>query len=259
MLFLKTLIGNLLTNRLLFKMKNKFELAFIEKLIFSNYKIRSKAIQINGEIDDNFKLISRNDTYFFKIYAVNTEKEFVKFQVDILSSLKKNKKTSNNKPAVNGSLFGSFTDKNNNLRFYRMNSWIEGRLWSKVNPINKSLRFELGEVSAKISKELKIIKKSYERKNFHWDLQNFLWIENYVNEFKDPQINRVKKLIKSFKKEEGKYKSGKNSPHNDLFSIFGSEICCDHTNDNGIICSHHYVYQYNLNKYYSFFYHFIYF
>ena len=28
-------------------MKNKFELGFIEKLVFSNYKIRSKAIQDN--------------------------------------------------------------------------------------------------------------------------------------------------------------------------------------------------------------------
>ena len=41
-----------------------------------------------------------------------------------------------------------------------MNSWIEGRLWSKVNPISKSLRLELGEVSSKILNELKTVKKN---------------------------------------------------------------------------------------------------
>ena len=46
-------------------MKNKFELGFVEKLVFSNYKIRSKAIQVNGEIDDNFKLVSKDNTFFF--------------------------------------------------------------------------------------------------------------------------------------------------------------------------------------------------
>ena len=46
-------------------MKNKFELGFVEKLVFSNYKIRSKAIQVNGEIDDNFKIVSKNNIFFF--------------------------------------------------------------------------------------------------------------------------------------------------------------------------------------------------
>ena len=72
--------------------------------------------------------------YFFKIYPKNTDKEFVKFQIDILYSLKKNKKTSSNTPTLNGNVIGSFQDKDNNLRFFRMNSWIEGRLWSKSKP-----------------------------------------------------------------------------------------------------------------------------
>ena len=53
-------------------MKNKFELGFVEKLVFTNYKIRSKAIQVNGEIDDNFKLVSKDNIFFFKIYQKNT-------------------------------------------------------------------------------------------------------------------------------------------------------------------------------------------
>ena len=70
-------------------MNSKLELNFIEKLVYSNYKIRSKAVQLDGEKDDNFKLVAKNKSYFFKIYPVNTKKDFVKFQTNILYSLKK--------------------------------------------------------------------------------------------------------------------------------------------------------------------------
>ena len=66
-------------------MKNKFELSFVEKLVFSDYKIKSKATQINGEIDDNFKLVSKNNRYFFKIYPKNTRKIF-SFKVVLLTN-----------------------------------------------------------------------------------------------------------------------------------------------------------------------------
>ena len=49
-------------------MKNKFELGFVEKLVFSNYKIRSKATQVNGETDDNFKLAEPTLKLFCKNY-----------------------------------------------------------------------------------------------------------------------------------------------------------------------------------------------
>jgi len=206
-------------------MNSKLELNFIEKLVFSNYKIRSKAVQLDGEKDDNFKLVAKNKSYFFKIYPVNTKKDFVKFQTNILYSLKKNNNTSVNTVTINGRLFGSFVDENNNLRFFRANSWIEGRLWSKVNPINKSLRLELGKVSAEILNGLKSVKKVYSRKNFHWDLQNFLWTEQYIDLLELSQKRVVKKLIAKFKKVEKKYKKLRKSIiHNDV-------------NDNNIIVS----------------------
>ena len=50
-------------------MKKKFELQFIETLVYSNYGIKVKATQVEGESDDNFKLNSKNKSYFFKILA----------------------------------------------------------------------------------------------------------------------------------------------------------------------------------------------
>ena len=74
-------------------MKNKFELGFVEKLVFSNYKIRSKAIQVNGEIDDNFKLVSKNNIFFLKSILKIPIKSLLNFRLIFFIHLKKNKKT----------------------------------------------------------------------------------------------------------------------------------------------------------------------
>jgi len=72
-------------------MKNNFESKFIQNLIYSNYGLRVKAEQIEGELDDNFKLTCDGKSYFFKVYPANSEIEFVKFQSNLLNHLKKNK------------------------------------------------------------------------------------------------------------------------------------------------------------------------
>ena len=54
-------------------MKNKFELKFIEDLIYSNYGIKVKAKQVAGELDDNFRINHNDKSYFFKIYSTNTD------------------------------------------------------------------------------------------------------------------------------------------------------------------------------------------
>ena len=66
-------------------MKKKFELQFIETLVYTNYGIRVKATQVEGESDDNFKLNSKNKSYFFKIYPKKTDPKFVKFHILIFS------------------------------------------------------------------------------------------------------------------------------------------------------------------------------
>ena len=69
-------------------MKNNFESKFIQNLIYSNYGLRVKAEQIEGELDDNFKLNYDGKSYFFKVYPANSDLEFVTFQSNLLSNLK---------------------------------------------------------------------------------------------------------------------------------------------------------------------------
>ena len=54
-------------------MKNNFESKFIQNLIYSNYGLRVKAEQIEGELDDNFKLNYDGKSYFFKVYPAEIQ------------------------------------------------------------------------------------------------------------------------------------------------------------------------------------------
>ena len=160
-------------------MKNNFESKFIQNLIYSNYGLRVKAEQIEGELDDNFKLNHDGKSYFFKVYPTNTDLEFVAFQSDILDHLKTFDKTPKNILTNKKTSFASFIDDKNSVRYFRMNEWIDGILWSSVNPIDNELREKLGYESARLVEELKQIKCNYSRINFSWDLANFLWVENH--------------------------------------------------------------------------------
>ena len=208
-------------------MKKKFELQFIESLVYSNYGIKVKAIQVEGESDDNFKLNSKNKSYFFKIYPKKTDPKFVKFQTNLLINLKDYKKAANNKLTLDKKPYATFFDKENEIRYFRMNDWINGRLWSSVNPINKNLRHELGLESAKLILKLKKVNSNYFREDFDWDLSNYIWIEKIYKKIdigKKRQLI-IEKLLINFKKKQSEYEGlRKNLIHNDL-------------NDNNIIVS----------------------
>ena len=108
-----------------------------------------------------------------------------------------------------------------------MNEWIDGRLWSSINPIDSILREKLGYESARLVKELKQIKCNYSRINFSWDLANFLWVENHYKKvnLKKGHCLVIKSLIDNFKNKKKEYKKLRKSLiHNDL-------------NDNNIILS----------------------
>ena len=208
-------------------MKKKFEIQFIETLVYTNYGIKVKATQVEGESDDNFKLNSKNKSYFFKIYPKKTDPKFVKFQTNLLINLKDYKKAANNKLTLDKKPYATFFDKENEIRYFRMNDWINGRLWSSVNPINKNLRHELGLESAKLILKLKKINSNYLREDFDWDLSNYLWIDKFYKKIdigKKRQLI-IENLLLNFKKKQSEYDGlRKNLIHNDL-------------NDNNIIVS----------------------
>jgi|TARA_B100000959_G_scaffold282761_1_gene349925 4-aminobutyrate aminotransferase-like enzyme/Ser/Thr protein kinase RdoA (MazF antagonist) len=206
-----------------------FSIKEIQKLVNINYGVTCTLKKLNGEKDFNYRLITKKGkAYYLKIYPKNTDLNFIIFQTKLLNHLSKRtgSKTPKNLLSKSGSNYSIFRDKKGFIRYFRINSWIEGRLWSKINPIPNNLRFELGKEAGIITKKLKNFKSDFVNAEMQWDISNSLWTKQYLKFIKR---SSEKKIIKSFQnkfeKELTKFKKLRKSfIHNDV-------------NDNNIIVS----------------------
>ena len=206
-----------------------FSFKEIQKLVNTNYGFTCSVKKLYGEKDLNYRLLTKKEgVYYLKIYPKNTDLNFVRFQTKLLNHLSKKTelKTPKNILSKSGLSYSHFRDKKGFIRYLRINSWIEGRLWSKINPITNNLRFELGKEAALITKKLKNFKSDFANAEMQWDISNSLWTKQYLKFIKK---SSEKKIIKSFqndfKKGLTKFKKLRKSfIHNDV-------------NDNNIIVS----------------------
>ena len=121
-----------------------YEAQHIAKELFH---LSGTAFALDGEADFNFKIQTTNKNYLLKISRPAENPDYVDFQ----SMLLQHAATKNvmEIPEIildlNGSAISKVKDENGEERFVRMLSWVEGRLWSSVNPITNSLLNSLGE------------------------------------------------------------------------------------------------------------------
>ena len=176
------------------KSEKEISISLVQKLVKEYYGIKGNATKLNGELDLNFKISANNSQYYLKVYNHGTDIKFAKFQEKILNKLNKaSEKKVYPKQLLNknGDAISFFYDESDEKRFFRLNSWIEGRLWSEVNPITDTLRQKLGQNAGKLTQSLynlKTIDCSY---NSDWDLAKSLWTVNYLKSFKNKKNKKV--------------------------------------------------------------------
>ncbi len=176
------------------KSEKEISINLVQKLVEEYYGIKGNATKLNGELDFNFKISANNSQYFFKIYNQSIDIEFAKFQENIFNKLDKTlEKKVYPKQLLNtkGNTISSFYGKNNKKRFFRLNSWIDGRLWSEVNPITNTLRKKLGRSAGKLTKSLESLKIIDCNYNTDWDLSKSLWTVNYLKLFNTKEKLKV--------------------------------------------------------------------
>jgi len=174
------------------KSEKEISINLVQKLVKEYYGIKGNATKLNGELDLNFKISANNSQYYLKVYNHGTDIKFAKFQEKILNKLNKaSEKKVYPKQLLNknGDAISFFYDESDEKRFFRLNSWIEGRLWSEANPITNTLRKKLGRSAGKLTKSLKSLKIIDSNYNTDWDLAKSLWTVNYLKLF-----NTKKKL-----------------------------------------------------------------
>lgn len=198
------------------------------KILELNYNIKGVIQELDGEVDFNFKIESKcGKNYLLKISGPNFKSDYIDFQINLLDYLNKNCEieTARNELTINGNKFCVVKDSQGRERSVRLLSWIEGRLWSSVNPINQSLRKELGSNAAILSSSLINFKHSFSKRQIEWDISNSLWVEDHLDKFDINQKLILTKFILDFKRNLPLYNNlPKSIIHNDI-------------NDNNIIVS----------------------
>ena len=156
------------------------------KILYTNYNIEGTVSQLDGEIDFNFKVNSVDGkNYLLKISRSGFKPDYIDFQIKLLDHLNKNCEIeiAGNELTVDGKKSCITKDNLGKERSVRLLSWVKGRLWSSANPINKSLRNDLGSKTAMISKSLTNFSHSFSKRKIEWDISNSLWVEDYIEKF----------------------------------------------------------------------------
>ena len=200
-----------------------------EDLLLEHYHLKGKATPLPGETDFNFKMTTETDgTYIFKISRPNEDIKHLEFQYQILNHLdassepKTVPKVFNTK---NKTPFSIITDSSGAKRTLRLLSWIDGRLWSSVNPHLSDLRFSLGEQCGLLTKSLTGFNHQNAHRNFVWDVAQSLWTKNHIDVFSSEE----KTIITYFQDQF--------EAHFDSYSKLRKSIVHNDANDNNVLVS----------------------
>lgn len=157
------------------------------QLVTRHYGIEGSLKRLNGEIDLNYFIqSSHGEEYILKI--ANAKESIL--QLELQNALMKHVRTSGTGlnlqqlvPSVTGEEIVS-VQWGNEIRFMRLLTWIEGRVFAEVNPHSELLLYKLGEMCGKLSKGLSGFEHSGAHRFMKWDPSQAMWTKEFLNQFK---------------------------------------------------------------------------
>ncbi|WP_417866288.1 aminotransferase class III-fold pyridoxal phosphate-dependent enzyme [Xanthomarina gelatinilytica] len=190
------------------------------------YNVEGEFKTLPGELDFNFLIETRTENYILKISRPNQDLEPLRFQQAIFQHLANSQLVSPKAfPDLQGNDIRIIEDVQGLKRAVRLLSWIEGRLWSSVNPITDKLLYGLGLEAGKITCALSTFKHPIAQRSFDWDLAQAAWTFKHINLFSKSQRHLVAYFQKQYEGFQNNYKKLRKSVvHNDA-------------NDNNILVS----------------------
>lgn len=202
--------------------------SFAESIALNHYGLSVKATQLVGELDLNFKLTGEEGNYLLKISAPDADPAFFDFQLQLMRHVGSDDSLSSPEliPNKEGNYSTSIIDDSGDKRHVRLLTWMDGRLWSSVNPINEKLRYSLGEQAGLLTKALQGFDHESAHRHFEWDLAQAEWTLSQVSSFTEQQQKIVVDFQIQWKEFQSHYSQLRKSViHNDV-------------NDNNIIVSY---------------------
>lgn len=190
------------------------------------YGISGEASSLPGELDFNFKISSPDNKYILKISRPDADMEFIEYQESILNFLKdKDSITPEFIRNKDGNSITEILDENGQSRIVRLLSWLDGRLWSEVNPHSKNLLVSLGQKAGQLTKNLQEFDHEYARRDFEWDIAKVGWTKDYLHLFEEEDRGLVSLFLDKFEL------------HHDHYEHLPKSVVHNDVNDNNIVVS----------------------
>lgn len=166
--------------------------AAAEHIALESYGLKGTATVLNGELDFNFKLtISEKEAYVLKISRPDQIVEYLDFQQQILQYVAE-KDAGLIVPKVvldqQGKTISEYIDSHGQKRYVHLLTWIEGRLWSSVNPKTDQLRYNLGIKAGRLTQALQGFNHPQAHRKIDWDNAQVAWTYDYLHLFEGRQL-----------------------------------------------------------------------
>lgn len=197
-----------------------------KKIVRDLYDIEGEVSPLQGEVWFNFLVETTSEKYLFKISRPGEKLENIAFLHAVLHYVKKNCKEIVSPvplPDLQGNHVSEFKDDDGSKRFTQLITWIDGRLWSSVNPVTHKLLFSLGNQAGILTKAFQGFEHPQAHRYFEWDLAQAGWTSEYLDLFSDEK----RKILADF---QNQYSSFQPEYHKLRKSIVHNDV-----NDNNII------------------------
>jgi len=179
-----------------------------------------------GELDFNFRINADSGNFLLKVSRPESDLNYIEFQqklLDHVASSSMGLVSPEVIPDLKGNILSEIEDDQGRTRKVRLFSWIEGRLWSSVNPINNQLLFSLGKKAGSLTKVLQNLDHPLAHRHFDWDLAQSGWTNDALHLFSEEQQTVLIYFQDRYKSFQDQYQQlRKGIVHND-------------TNDNNVI------------------------
>jgi len=164
------------------------------------YHISGEIVPLPGELDFNFRITDGSRKFVLKISRPDVTPGYMQFQQALLDHIAASAVTLQCPaavPSADGRFICEITDDAGNLRLVRLLSWIDGRLWSMVNPVTDRLLTSLGRQAGLVTKALQGFDHDMARRNLVWDVARADWTCEHLYLFTQEQ----QKIIGFFHKK----------------------------------------------------------
>lgn len=199
-----------------------------KELALELFGIKGEAKKLDGEVDFNYRISSTKGDYILKVSRPNEDQEFIDFQQQLLQRVKEQIPTISTQEVIldlNQNRIAYFKDERGDKRMVRMLTWIDGRLWSSVNPQTDDMRYQLGVLAGKITQALQGFDHPKAHRTYDWDLAQGKWLEEHMDRFEGTEAELLRHFQLIFREQF------------DLYSSLRKSVVHQDVNDNNIVVS----------------------